>query len=143
MKLNLNCIRDIMLCIEDNTGLRQSCYFIDTGLNEAMEFVGDTKQPMGYQLELLEKYSNDELIYHLQYCIKADLLTVSDLSDSYMILIDDLTPKGHDFLAHIRPETVWEKIKGIAEPIGALTVTHLTEIATNVVITGIKSTLHL
>lgn len=138
MKLNLDCIREIMLCIEDNTGLRQSCCFIDTSLNDAMEFVGDIKEPLDYQSKLLEQYDNDELIYHLHYCIEADLLTISDLSNPYMILIDDLTPKGHDFLAHIRPETTWQKAKKIAEPIGALTVNSITQIAANVVTAGIK-----
>ena len=132
-----------MLCIETNTGLHQSCHFIDISLNEEMEQIGDIQPPMPYQSELLMQYDNDELIYHLYYCIKADLLTVSESSDSYITLIDDLTPKGHDFLAHIRPMKVWDKIKRVAEPVGALTVTHLTQIASEIVVTEIKSTLNL
>lgn len=138
MKLNLDCIRDIMLCIEDNTDLRQCCCFIDTSLNEAMEFADEIEHPKDYQLKLLKKYSNNELIYHVHYCIKADLITVSDQSDVYMLIIEDLTPKGHDFLAHIRPKTAWEKFIEIAEPLGALSVPDLTKIAANVVAAGIK-----
>lgn len=41
MKINLDCVRDVMLCVEANTGLHQRCYFIDYALNSAQEFVGD------------------------------------------------------------------------------------------------------
>ena len=40
MRLNLDCIRDTLLCVEDNTGLRKFCIFVDIGLNESMEKAG-------------------------------------------------------------------------------------------------------
>lgn len=143
MKLNPDCIRDIMLCVEDNTGLRQSCRFVDTGLDDAMQFVGDVKKPMAYQLELLKKYDNNELIYHLRHCIEANLMTCHDLSDEYIFIINDLTPLGHDFLAHIRPKKAWQKIVEIAEPIGATSLNGLIQIAANVTSAGITSAFKL
>ncbi len=125
MELNPTCIRDIMICIEDHTTPNQLCCFINTNLDYDAELVGDTRQPMDYQLKLLEKYSTKELIYHLQYCIKADLLIESRHSDPYMILIEDLTPKGHAILAHMRPETVWQKTVKAAESSGISVIAHL------------------
>ena len=71
MKINLDCVRDVMLCVEANTVLHQRCYFIDYALNSAQEFVGDLSPTPDYQAELETKYHNEELLYHLKYCIES------------------------------------------------------------------------
>ena len=40
MRINMDCIRDILLCVEENTGLHQACFFIsyaDAGIQAALE----------------------------------------------------------------------------------------------------------
>lgn len=105
MKINLDCVRDVMLCVEANTGLHQRCYFIDYALNSAQEFVGDLSPTPDYQAELEKKYHNEELLYHLKYCIESGLLSVDGPVGLYQTWVCDLTPKGHDFLANIRSKT--------------------------------------
>ena len=39
MRLDIDCIRDILLCVEENTGLRQHCFFVDSGLTSVEEFL--------------------------------------------------------------------------------------------------------
>ena len=139
MKLNLDCVRSVLLCVEDNTELRKACCFVDTGLDESMEFVGETVKPNDYQLKLLADYSNDELIYHINYCIEAMLLSTSDLSTTYTIIIDNLTPKGHDFLANIRDNKIWSGVKDVSANVGANSLNAVMQIAANVITEIIKA----
>lgn len=113
MRLDIDCVRDLLLCIEENTGLRKVCSFIDCGLTESACYVGNESQPFDYQLPLDNKYKNDKLIYHLNYCVEDQLITRSDISTMYCIVISDLTPLGHQLLNNIRDDSIWGKVKNI------------------------------
>lgn len=140
MKLNLDCVRGILLCVEANTGLRKRCFFIDSGLEKSERIIGNTPTPPAeYQIELLKKYDNDELIYHVNYCIDAGLLLPGGQKGLYQLIIVDLTPKGHDFLENIRDNKVWAGIKGISEKIGSRSLEAVIQIASNVITELIKA----
>lgn len=144
MKLNLDCVRRILLCVENNTGIRKSCIFIDTGLNEAELMIGnDPTPPFDYQAELLKEFSNDELIYHLNYCIEDELLSTSSSSSQYATIVTNLTPKGHEFLANIRNDTFFNKVKDIGKEIGTNSLRDLTQIATSCATMLIKAHFNL
>ena len=40
MRINMDCIRDILLCVEENTGLQQRCFFISYDLAKVQELIG-------------------------------------------------------------------------------------------------------
>lgn len=144
MKLNLDCIRQILLCVEEHTGLRKACFFIDSGLEESEIMIGNSPIPFpDYQSKLLEKFSNDELIYHLNYCVESDLLTTNESYGLYQIFIMDLTPKGHDFLENIRDSKVWSNVKDIASKVGSKSLDSIIQISSNVIAQLIKSQLRL
>ena len=42
MRLNMDCVRDILLCVEENTGLRKSCLFVDIS-----PFANDVRRALG------------------------------------------------------------------------------------------------
>ena len=111
MRLDTDCIRDILLCIEENTGLRKYCYFIDQGLVSAAQWLGTVDDPPDFQQELLERYGNDTLIYHVHYCLDSGLAVGTDNKDEYKIHISDLSPSGHELLAKIRDEKQWATVK--------------------------------
>lgn len=111
MRLNIDCIRDVLLCIEENTGLRKRCFFIDSGLTDTAKWAGSVVPPPDYQMDLLQRYGNDTLIYHVHYCLDTDLASKSPGRDPYQIWIDDLSPSGHEFLAKIRDTTQWGAVK--------------------------------
>lgn len=112
MRLDIDCIRDILLCVEENTGLRRCCFFLDSGLTSVEEFLSDAAEPQpDYQQPLSDKYGNDTLIYHVHYCLNSGLLERSQQSSAYKILIHDLTPQGHELLAKIRDNKQWTKVK--------------------------------
>lgn len=134
MKLNLDCVRQILLCVEENTGLRKFCHFIDSGLEKSQTIIGEPPiPPPDYQGKLLKNFDNDELIYHINYCVGAELLCTNAPLGLYQIVITDLTPKGHDFLENIRNDKVWSKVKDAAAEIGVKSVETARQIATDVV----------
>ena len=133
MKLNLDCVRDILLCVEEHTGPRSRCVFVDTFQTESMRRMGlHTIEPADYQINLMEKYDIDEIMYHIKYCFEADLIVVVDGSSQYQQQIADLTPKGHDFLANIRNTSNWEKTKDVGKKVGAFGLNMAAKIAEGV-----------
>lgn len=123
MKLNSDCIRAILLMVEDKSGF-----------NRFVEYKKDKCSD-----EHISKYSHDEIMYHIKQCDQADLITgVKFLSKDYAV-ITDLTPKGHEFIANIRKDTIWNKIKSIGIKIGITSLPGLINIASNVINEIIKA----
>ena len=141
MRLNLDCVRDILLCVEENTGLKQYCIFLD--FEEADSEYGNIEEPKEYQNALCKLYDNDEIIYHIYYCVNAGLLVKSDISSGYKLLIADLTPQGHELLGNIRTKGNWEKTKQIILKAGASGLNIVSQTATGVAIAYIKQNLGL
>lgn len=111
MRLDADCIRDILLCVEENTGLRKMCFFIDAGLSNAAQWTGDVTSPRDYQEKLLKKYDNDTLIYHVHYCLDSELAIAREGRNDYQIWICDLSPAGHELLGKIRDNDQWHSVK--------------------------------
>lgn len=117
MKLNPDCVRDILLEVEKSSTYSQGLH-LDIDKNPAM----------------LEKYSWDEIAYHIKQCALAGLIQ-SELTfenDRYSE-IGDITPKGHEFLANIRQDNIWHKTKDFGKKLGVTSLKALTDIAAKIV----------
>lgn len=117
MRLNPDCIRDILLAVEEttdaNTSFRYSVY----------------KEKNRH----LEKYDHNEISYHMQQCNMSDFFTSYIRCDGgELVIIGDLSPAGHEFLANIRQESIWNNTKEIASKIGSNSLSTLAQIAVNV-----------
>lgn len=95
MKLDLDCVRDILLTVEENTGYQK---YITYSIN--------TKQ-----YESLQKYENKKVMYHILQCEKSNLIEAKQIDLAGNILIKDLTPCGHKFISNIRENKNWNKVK--------------------------------
>ena len=95
--------------------------------------------PPEYQIELLQHFDNDEIIYHINYCIESGLLSTDQPLGLYRIFVSDLTPKGHDFLENIRDNKIWDGVKNVANKIGAKSLDSVFQISTNIMIQLIKA----
>lgn len=138
MRINMDCIRDILLCVEENTGLQQRCFFVSYSYSEVQEMIGgDLIEPMQYQIDLEKSYDNDELIYHLKYCAEAGLVVSAGNIPTYQNWIADLTPKGHDFIANIRSSTLWEKVKKVCIQLGVSSIDIIPEVAKSCVLQSV------
>ena len=117
MKSNPDCIRDILIDIEENTT-------INTGWRY---------DSLSSSRRLLD-YDRFEIAYHARYCYEANLIkdfSIGGNSESIYAL--DLTPKGHDFLSNIRENRIWNGVKVVSKKIGSSSLDALIQISSNVV----------
>ncbi len=122
MRLNMDCIRDILLTVEELSGFRSLIHFPDV-------------KP---QADHLRAYSDEELLYHVRQCEQSGLLFgVKYFGNS--IIVQDLLPAGHSFLSNIRPVSTWQKVKEIASDVGATALDITVDIASRVASDLIKS----
>lgn len=119
MKLNPDCLRDLLMYFEAETKPNHLVSFTANGLRN--------------KSEKLAGYTADELLYHIEQCSASGFLIqyAKDLSGN--LLIADISPKAHEFLANIRDDTLWGKTKGIAREVGSASLSALGEIAAGVV----------
>lgn len=118
MRLNPDCIRDILLAVEENTGFRT---------------VMSVNEDNYTNYQQLKKYKYEEAAYHIVQCNLSGYFTdfAERIDDSYMIV--DLTPKGHEFLADIRNDNNWKKIKDTAMKVGSFSLSVLADIAKKII----------
>lgn len=106
MRLDYSCIRNILLTVEKYETLHNSVPF---STNE-QDFYSD----------YLSEYSVEQIVYHVQYCIKSHLLFDDCPTKVWGKLYFDcrLEPSGHDFLANIRTSEKWNHTQNILSKIG-------------------------
>lgn len=93
MKLNMDCVRAVMLCAEEYTDYNHYCYFISYQKNNVNDFLlDDPETPPAYQLELEKTYDNDDLFYAVEYCVKSGFVETLFSKDTYRIPISRITP---------------------------------------------------
>lgn len=117
MKLNIDCVRDILLLVE------QKDFRVRFSLDELCQ-----------QLN----YSSNDIEY---CCIKLsesnilEVLMIPPIREDYQPIVrsvGELTSKGHDFLENIRPLTRWEIIKTHAKSLSNYSLNILNIIAQNI-----------
>ena len=114
MKLNPDCIRDVLLAVEDTTD-----YY-----NRFEYTCGETVHT------LVKKYTHDEIVYHIHQGRMSGLFYQCYIhGNGAHITIDDLSPEGHAFLANTRQNPIWQAVKDAASEIGTESLTALMEIA--------------
>lgn len=117
MKLDLDCIRDILLTVEENTGYNKNMIISE----------------MRMDYDLLREYDSNKVMYHVIQSQKSDLIEAETIDLAGNILIKDLTPNGHKFLANIRENSNWNKIKKVAGDVGTNSLDAVKQIAVNVI----------
>ena len=117
MRLNPDCVRDILLTVEEVTCFNRILWY---KINEN-------------DFPLLLKYSHEELIYHIRQCKLSNLILGVKFYDSGdSASISDLSPYGHKFLADIRSDNIWKHTKSIATKVGSVSLDSLIQISTGV-----------
>ncbi len=118
MKLNTDCVRAILLTVE-------KC----TDFNTPFEYEKDD-----CDYPLLKKYSHNEIVYHIKQCELSNLiLGVSYVDGGEYVMVSDLSPEGHQFIANIRNDNIWKKIKSKAINLGITSLPAIMEIANKVI----------
>lgn len=110
MKLNNDCIRDILLYVEENTTFSKSSVGVEPFL------------------ESLSKYDEETLFYHLSLMNQAKLLKVQ-FAGNKPFLISKLTWEGHQFIDNIRDNKVWAQIKDKSKKLSSVSLQFLISLA--------------
>lgn len=115
MQLNVDCVRDILLTIEQECdGFKE--FRIDDDIDLST-------------FEYLNKYDRKEVMYHIHQCQMSGFFAkcVYDITGGYSI--DDLSPSGHEFLQNIRNDSVFNKLKEFFKQGGSLALKSVAQLA--------------
>lgn len=93
MKLNNDCIRDILLFIESNTDFEK--LFIDP---DAL-------------VNSLQSYDKNTIYYHIRMISQANLVDNVLFAGNEPYTISSLSWEGHQYLDNIRDDKVWKLLK--------------------------------
>lgn len=123
MKLNPDCVRDILLALEEHDSYQA---FLELGPETVSSF------------SCLADYPLEEILYHIKKCDEAGFLTgVQYFPDS--VVVRGLHYRGHEFLNNIRENKVWSGVKSVAGKIGTNSLQGLTQIAAATITSLIKA----
>ena len=120
MRLNPDCIRDIILHIEENSTLHS--LFERSVIHDA-----------------LSNYDAHVIDYHVVYLSEAKYIKGLQRFLGGDYILQDLTPDGHKFAQDIRNDNIWEKTKSKANAIGAFSLDTLQQILVAVITSQISA----
>lgn len=129
MKLNKDCVRDVLLSCEELLKMDEDGY-MDSLSHEELG-------------QALPNYKTEDIIYTVVKLKEAGFLDVKVTRASGNILVDvriyDITFTGHEFLNDIRDDNNWKKVKEIAKSVGAFSINMIAQIAVGVIQTNISA----
>lgn len=121
MKLNYDCMRDVLLFLEDNLTYTDD----DTELKHKRFNIGAISS------KLESKYDKFDVQYSIEKLVEINYIRLVDVN--YGSYIDDITMYGYDFLEQIREDNIWEATKDIAYKIGVTSINMLEKIVAAII----------
>lgn len=122
MKLNPDCIRDILLYLEENLEIKEYHKFTEITLTQLKEG--------------LPQYDEDDIFYSVYNLHQIRFIEgkINDVNDMKMFFceINNITWNGHQFLNTIRPKSIWDATKNGASKLGIMSMHALSTIAMKV-----------
>lgn len=105
MKLNYDCIRDLLLCLEENLELSENV------IRNEIECKYVTLNTV---CSLMPDYSKSDIVYTALKLNEAEFITaeIDDNNSSvHAIRFESITYNGHQYLDSIRNSKIWEEVK--------------------------------
>ncbi|WGT38537.1 DUF2513 domain-containing protein [Lysinibacillus sp. 1 U-2021] len=118
MKLNQDCVRAVLLELEEKLTLNDDLYFYQIK-----------------QLDCIKKFGEDTVIYSILKLIEARYLLGEPLyaGDELMELtLSALTWDGHLFLDTIRDNKVWKETKSVVSKFSSVSISLMSTIASTI-----------
>ncbi len=119
MKLIHDCVRDVLINVEENLELNRELNLKDLNLT---------------------KYEPKDIIYTCQKLVEANYIEMRKTIDGNFY-ITNMTYNGHLFLDDIRDSKVWSKTKTIASRFSSVSLNMIGNIATQVISNLISSSM--
>lgn len=115
MKLNHECVRDLLLYLEDNLD-----YMDEIRINNLK----------------IEPYSKDELLYTADRLIEAGYLNSRfgwNSQSSHIITVNSISYNGHQFLDTIRDDGIWKTTKNKFAKFSSISLPIIQELASSLI----------
>lgn len=121
MKLNFDCLRDVLIALEENLKMDDDLIFIDLELEEINN------------LDMLSGYSNADIYYSIFNLVEIDFIDgqilYADGGIPHSVSVSNISYSGHEFLQTIKSATVWENVKSKITPVAELSIPIISEVA--------------
>lgn len=117
MKLDINCVRDVLLYLEEN-----STYENTIQLNDLHQTLSD--------------YDDDIITYAVDKLAEANYINAKRaafLDGSVEFLIFSISYEGHKFLDNVRDDNVWETTKKKINKVSSVSLDILSQVASSVI----------
>lgn len=124
MKLNIDCVRDLLLAVENYVNFDENLIYPTVSVEKL------------FQCDFLRRYSKADIFYTALKLYEGGFINadVQYGDNTSVILIKSLTYEGHCFLENIRTPAVWSKTKSKAAKIGSFALDVISEIAVGYVL---------
>ncbi|MGO5075220.1 DUF2513 domain-containing protein [Clostridium sporogenes] len=116
MRLNHDCIRDILLYVEENITYDIESVDVENLISK-----------------FSSKYDKDTINYHIRQIGNASLVEEVFYSEDSPELISDLTWEGHEYVNNIRDSKVWAKLKDLTKNLASVSLSVLIQKAPDIV----------
>lgn len=126
MKLNPDCMRDVLIVME------------------SAGYLEELQPSVVYKA--LPAYTEEEINYSIIKLKEAGFIDaiIREYNSRVAILrLDDITYIGHQFLADVRSDNVWNDVKEVSKKVGSNSISAISQIATGVITAIIKNQLGL
>ncbi len=126
MKLNYDCLRELLIELEENLTISEELIFEPLYLDDILSF------------NSLSKYTKQDIYYSLYTLIEIDFIdgqiTYADGGVPYIVVISTINYSGHEFLQSIKSNSTWETVKQKIAPIANLSIPIISQISTNIIL---------
>lgn len=122
MQLNYDCIRDVLLFLEQNLKISDDLFFESVEFDELL------------QSSTLATYTKQDIFYSVLNLSEIEFIDATILwaeGSAHHISINNITYEGHEFLSAIRPPNVWQGIKSKLKTVGTISISLISDIAVN------------
>ena len=126
MKLNYDCMRDVLIELEKNLKIDDRLVFSD------LEFDNISK------MDSLSKYSNQDIYYSIYIMDEIGFIDgeiiFADGGIPHTVSVSNIRYPGHEFLQTIKSDTVWNTVKSKIKPVTDLSIPIIAEVAKSLII---------
>lgn len=130
MKINYDCLRELLLVLEKNLQFSDELEYPTISFEKVCEYMPDySKADIAYSTMILNEAG----------LIKANIMKADNRF--YSCTYSRLTYDGHKFLENVRSKKVWAKIKTVVGKIGGASVETITSIALEIIMKMVDSQL--